>query len=123
LRKRVLGAAYVDRQLKNARRAHDADADARNEIGLGHGVDASGLAAQDPQHAEHRDAGRAGQGRGAELHLGGAIRNGVTKKEIGEILLHSAIYCGYPARSAASARRANISPSKARRPPRGKKRK
>src|SRR5260370_22345897 len=32
-----------------------------------------------------------------ELHLGGAIRNGVTRKEIGEILLHSAIYCGYPA--------------------------
>ncbi|TMH56895.1 MAG: hypothetical protein E6H62_04165, partial [Betaproteobacteria bacterium] len=32
-----------------------------------------------------------------ELHLDGAIRNGVTKKEIGEILLHSAIYCGYPA--------------------------
>jgi 4-carboxymuconolactone decarboxylase len=31
------------------------------------------------------------------LHLDGAIRNGVTKKEIGEILLHSAIYCGYPA--------------------------
>ena len=38
-----------------------------------------------------------GKAEELELHLGGAIRNGVTKKEIGEILLHSAIYCGYPA--------------------------
>jgi len=32
-----------------------------------------------------------------ELHLDGALRNGVTQKEVGEILLQSAIYCGYPA--------------------------
>jgi len=38
-----------------------------------------------------------GKSEELELHLDGAIRNGVTKKEIGEILLHSAIYCGYPA--------------------------
>ena len=38
-----------------------------------------------------------GKAEELELHLDGAIRNGVTKKEIGEILLHSAIYCGYPA--------------------------
>src|SRR5207249_11404486 len=38
-----------------------------------------------------------GKAEELERHLGGAIRNGVTKKEIGEILLHSAIYCGYPA--------------------------
>jgi alkylhydroperoxidase/carboxymuconolactone decarboxylase family protein YurZ len=46
-------------------------------------VVAPGAAAQGAQHAEHRDARRP--------------RQGVTKKEIGEILLHSAIYCGYPA--------------------------
>src|SRR6267154_349464 len=38
-----------------------------------------------------------GKAEELELHLDGAIRNGVTMKEIGEILLHSAIYCGYPA--------------------------
>ena len=32
-----------------------------------------------------------------ELHLAGAARNGVTKNEIREILLQSAVYCGYPA--------------------------
>ena len=31
------------------------------------------------------------------LHVKGAIRNGVTKDEIREILLQTAIYCGVPA--------------------------
>jgi 4-carboxymuconolactone decarboxylase len=32
-----------------------------------------------------------------KMHLGGALRNGVTKDEIREILLQVAIYCGIPA--------------------------
>ncbi|MDQ0218654.1 4-carboxymuconolactone decarboxylase [Peribacillus cavernae] len=32
-----------------------------------------------------------------KLHVRGALRNGVTKDEIKEILLQSAIYCGVPA--------------------------
>jgi 4-carboxymuconolactone decarboxylase len=32
-----------------------------------------------------------------ELHLHGAIRNGVTRREISEVLLQTAIYCGFPA--------------------------
>lgn len=32
-----------------------------------------------------------------KLHLRGALRNGVTKDEIKEILLQTAIYCGVPA--------------------------
>jgi 4-carboxymuconolactone decarboxylase len=31
-----------------------------------------------------------------ELHLGNAIRNGCTKEEIREALLHTAAYCGLP---------------------------
>lgn len=31
------------------------------------------------------------------LHLGAALNNGVTREEIEELLLHSAIYCGVPA--------------------------
>ena len=30
-------------------------------------------------------------------HIHGALRNGATKEEIQEILLHSAVYCGAPA--------------------------
>jgi 4-carboxymuconolactone decarboxylase len=32
-----------------------------------------------------------------ELHVRGALNNGVTKEEITEVLLQTAIYCGVPA--------------------------
>jgi 4-carboxymuconolactone decarboxylase len=32
-----------------------------------------------------------------EIHLRGALRNGVTKDEIKEVLLQTAVYCGAPA--------------------------
>jgi 4-carboxymuconolactone decarboxylase len=38
-----------------------------------------------------------------ELHLRGALRNGLTSDEIKEVLLHCAIYCGVPAANAAFA--------------------
>jgi 4-carboxymuconolactone decarboxylase len=44
-------------------------------------------------------------GREEELamHLRAAIRNGLTREEITEVLLHSAIYCGVPAANGAFA--------------------
>jgi 3-oxoadipate enol-lactonase/4-carboxymuconolactone decarboxylase len=38
-----------------------------------------------------------------ELHVRGAVRNGLTADQIGEVLLHAAIYCGVPAANAAFA--------------------
>jgi len=32
-----------------------------------------------------------------KMHVGGALRNGVTKEEIREVLLQVAVYCGIPA--------------------------
>lgn len=32
-----------------------------------------------------------------KLHVGGALRNGVTREEIQEIILQIAVYCGFPA--------------------------
>jgi 4-carboxymuconolactone decarboxylase len=32
-----------------------------------------------------------------KLHVGGALRNGVTREEIREVFLQVAIYCGVPA--------------------------
>ena len=37
------------------------------------------------------------------LHLRAALRNGLTRDEIKEVLLHSAIYCGVPAANGAFA--------------------
>jgi 4-carboxymuconolactone decarboxylase len=38
-----------------------------------------------------------------ELHLGAAVRNGLSQEEIGEVLLHTAVYAGVPAANAALA--------------------
>ena len=38
-----------------------------------------------------------------EMHVRGALRNGLTPAEIGEVLLHTAIYAGVPAANAAFA--------------------
>lgn len=42
-------------------------------------------------------------GRFADLpmHIRGALTNGVTEEELGEVLLQMAIYCGFPAASEA----------------------
>ena len=38
-----------------------------------------------------------------ELHVRGALNNGLTPQEIGEVLLHTAVYAGLPAANAAFA--------------------
>ena len=38
-----------------------------------------------------------------ELHVRAALRNGLTREEIGEVLLHTAVYAGLPAANAAFA--------------------
>ena len=38
-----------------------------------------------------------------EMHVRGALRNGLTSEEIGEVLLHTAVYAGVPAANAAFA--------------------
>jgi 4-carboxymuconolactone decarboxylase len=37
------------------------------------------------------------------MHVRAALRNGLTRDEIGEVLLHSAVYCGVPAANRAFA--------------------
>jgi 4-carboxymuconolactone decarboxylase len=37
------------------------------------------------------------------LHVGGAVRNGLSEQEIAEVLLHTAVYAGAPAANAAFA--------------------
>jgi 4-carboxymuconolactone decarboxylase len=32
-----------------------------------------------------------------EIHVRGALNNGVTKEELQEIFLHASVYCGFPA--------------------------
>src|SRR5882672_9013198 len=84
LRKQVLGAGYVERQLAT-------------KSAWGMVWARPGLPRKVRSMLNIAMLVALGKAEELELHLDGAIRNGVTKKEIGEILLHSAIYCGYPA--------------------------
>ena len=38
-----------------------------------------------------------GRGPEVQVHVKGAINNGVTPEEVQEIMIHAAIYCGVPA--------------------------
>jgi 4-carboxymuconolactone decarboxylase len=56
-----------------------------------------------------------------ELHIAGALRNGVTKNEIREILMHAASYCGFPASLSAFRVARNYFAKHAKRKPAAKK--
>jgi 4-carboxymuconolactone decarboxylase len=44
-----------------------------------------------------------GRERELEAHLRAALRNGLTEEEIGEVLMHTAVYAGVPAANSAFA--------------------
>ncbi len=97
LRKQVLGAEYVERQLKNADELTMPMQMLATKSAWGMVWARPGLPRRIRSMLNIAMLVALGKAEELELHLDGAIRNGVTKKEIGEILLHSAIYCGYPA--------------------------
>ena len=97
LRKQVLGAEYVERQLKNADELTMPMQTLATKSAWGMVWARPGLPRRIRSMLNIAMLVALGKAEELELHLDGAIRNGVTKKEIGEILLHSAIYCGYPA--------------------------
>jgi 4-carboxymuconolactone decarboxylase len=101
VRREVLGDDYVERTLEN-RTPFNEDFQrfitryAWGEVWAGEGL---------PRHTRSlvTIALMIALNREAELrlHLRAAQRNGVTKEEIKELLLHCAIYCGLPAANSA----------------------
>jgi 4-carboxymuconolactone decarboxylase len=97
LRKQVLGREYVERQLRSADAFSMPMQELATKSAWGMVWARPGLPRKVRSMLNIAMLVALGKAEELELHLDGAIRNGVTKKEIGEILLHSAIYCGYPA--------------------------
>ncbi len=97
VRTEVLGAEYVDRAL------HQADDFTRDfqEYITEHAWGASwareGLSRKTRSMLNLAMLTALNRPHELELHLRGALRNGVTKEEIKEIFLHCAVYCGAPA--------------------------
>ena len=97
LRKQVLGAAYVERQLANADAFSMPMQKLATKSAWGMVWARPGLPRKVRSMLNIAMLVALGKAEELELHLDGATRNGLTKKEIGEVLLHTAIYCGFPA--------------------------
>jgi len=97
LRKQVLGAAYVERQFRDADAFSMPMQMLATKSAWGMVWARPGLPRRTRSMLNIAMLVALGRSDELELHLDGALRNGVTKAEIAEILLQSAIYCGYPA--------------------------
>ena len=98
MRRRVLGDEHVDRSLSAARYSEFLQSiqQLTTEVGWGKVWARPGL--EKKTRSFLSIAFVAPQGREHELrtHVRGALRNGATADEIKEVLLQSAVYCGFP---------------------------
>ena len=96
LRRKVLGRAYVDRQLKNADEFTMPMQELATAAGWGMVWTRPGLSYKQRSMLTLAFVIARGKAEELALHLDGATRNGVTKQEVREICLQSAVYCGFP---------------------------
>ena len=97
IRREVLGPEYVDRSLA---KADEFSADFQRILteycwGASWGRDA--LTRRDRSLLNLAMTGTLGRSAEFKLHLRGALRNGCTKEEIKDTLIHMAVYAGVPA--------------------------
>jgi 4-carboxymuconolactone decarboxylase len=96
-RRAVLGDAHVDRSMKNKNAFNAEFQDLITRYAWGEVWSRPGL----PRHTRSllTVAMMVALNRGEEfrLHLRAAFNNGVTREEVREVLLQTAVYCGVPA--------------------------
>ncbi|MFC5502461.1 4-carboxymuconolactone decarboxylase [Lysinimonas soli] len=97
MRRRVLGDAHVDRSRSNATDFTRPLQELVTEYCWGAVWTRPGLELKTRSLINLAMLTALGKHEELQLHVRGAIRNGVTKSEIQEVLLQTAIYCGVPA--------------------------
>jgi 4-carboxymuconolactone decarboxylase len=97
IRKAVLGAEYVDNSIKNATDFTKPMQDLVTEYCWGEVWGREELPRKTRSIINLAMLTALNRPHELKLHLHGALRNGVSREEIREILLQSAIYCGVPA--------------------------
>ena len=97
MRKKVLGADYVEQTLKNADELLLPFQDLLTEFAWGKVWTRPGLSLQTRSMLTLAMCIALNRPHEIKLHLRGALRNGCSVVEIRELLLHSFIYCGGPA--------------------------
>ena len=103
MRRKVLGAEYVNRALKSA---DDFNRDFQRIVTQYCWGETWGDDTLSPRERSILNLGMiASLGKMEEFqtHVRGALRNGLTESEIAEVLLHTSIYAGLPAANAAYA--------------------
>src|SRR5262245_59726547 len=99
IRKQVLGKTHVERSWKEAQ-ADDLTRPLQElvtEIGWGAVWGRPGLERKTRSMLNLATLSALNRPHEFELHLKGAMRNGVSKTEVREILIQVAAYCGFPA--------------------------
>ena len=96
-RRAVVGDDYVDASLAGMDDFNDALQDFITRAAWGDIWNRPGLVRRDRSLLNIGMLVALGKADELKLHLKGAIRNGITRDEIKECILQSAIYCGAPA--------------------------
>ena len=97
IRRLVLGSEYVERSLKNATDFSRPLQELVTEYCWGAVWGREGLPKRIRSMLNLAMISALNRPHELKLHVRGALRNGVTREEISEILLQVAIYCGVPA--------------------------
>ena len=99
VRRRVLGASYVDNAFSEAEGDPMSEELQKmvTEFGWGVAWTRPGLSLKTRSMLNLSILTALNRPHEFETHLRGAINNGVSRDEIKEILFHTAVYCGWPA--------------------------
>lgn len=96
-RKAVLGADYVNKQISQADDFSLPMQELATKAAWGLVWTRLGLSRKTRSMLNIAFLVALGKAEELELHISGALRNGVTRNEIREILIQSSMYCGFPA--------------------------
>lgn len=97
IRREVLGDEYVDKALANTTDFNRPMQDLVNEFCWGAVWGREGLTRKERSLVNLGMLTALGRIHEVETHVRGALNNGVTKDQISEVFLQTAIYCGVPA--------------------------
>ena len=97
IRMAVLGAEYVEKSLKSADDFNRPMQELSTEYCWGAVWGREGLTRKERSLINLAMISALNRPNELKIHVQGAIRNGVTREEIREVLLQVAIYCGVPA--------------------------
>lgn len=101
VRRAVLGDAHVDRSLQNKNEFNEEFQDLITRYAWGEIWTRPGLPRRTRSCITLAMMVALNRGEELRMHLRAAFNNGVTREEIKEVLLQTAIYCGVPAANSA----------------------